>query len=79
MRKCTLLLGAEGAMVEHGLLPTLNYREKGGGGSVLILRIESTQLLCVPWVFDVHPCLGITKPIRASWDCFVDEGWAFPW
>jgi hypothetical protein len=80
MRKCTLLLGAEGAMVERGLLPTLNYREKGGGGSVLILRIESTQLLCVPWVFDVHPCLGVMKPIRrASWDCFVDKVWAFPW
>jgi hypothetical protein len=79
MRKCTLLLGAEGALVERGLLPTLNYREKGGGRSVLILRIESTQLLCVPWVFDVHPCLGVTKPIHASWDFFVDEVWAFPW
>jgi hypothetical protein len=45
-------------MVERGLLPTLNYIEMGGGGSVLILRIESTQLLCVPRVFDVLPCLG---------------------
>jgi hypothetical protein len=79
MRKCTLLLGAEGAMVERGLLPTLNYIEIGGGGSVLILRIESTQLLCVPRVFDVLPCLGVAEPIRASWDCFVDEVWAFPW
>jgi hypothetical protein len=59
MRKCTLLLGAEGAMVERGLLPTLNYIEMGGGGGVLILRIEPTQLLCVPWVVDVHPCLGV--------------------
>jgi hypothetical protein len=66
-------------MVERGLLPTLNYREKGGGGGVLILRTESTQLLFVPWVFDVHPCLGVTKPICASWDCFVHEVWAFPW
>jgi hypothetical protein len=54
-RKCTLLLGAEGAMVECGLLPTLNYIEIGGGGSVLIRRVESTQLLCVPRVFDVLP------------------------
>jgi hypothetical protein len=66
-------------MVERGLLPTLNYIEIGGGGSVLILRIESTQLLRVPWVFDVLPCLGVAEPIRASWDCFVDEVWAFPW
>jgi hypothetical protein len=29
MRKCTLLLGAEGAMVERGLLPTLDYIEIG--------------------------------------------------
>jgi hypothetical protein len=79
MRKHTLLLGAEGAMVERGLLPTLDYREKEGGGSMLILWIESTQLLCVPWVFDAHPYLGVPKPIRASWDCFVDEVWAFPW
>jgi hypothetical protein len=79
MRKYTLLLGAEGAMIERGLLPTLDYIEIGGGGRVLILRIESTQLLCIPWVFDVLPCLGVVKPIRASWDCFVDEVWAFPW
>jgi hypothetical protein len=59
MRKCTLLLGAEGAMVERGLLPTLNYIEMGGGGSVLILRIELTQLLCVPRGFDILPCLGV--------------------
>jgi hypothetical protein len=78
MRKHTLLLGAEGAMVERGLLLTLDYRERKGG-SMLILRIELMQLLCVPWVFNVHPCLEFTKPIRASWDCFVDEVWAFPW
>jgi hypothetical protein len=59
MRKYTLLLDAEGAMVERGLLPMLNYMEMGGGGSVLILRIEPTQLLCVPWVVDVLPCLGV--------------------
>jgi hypothetical protein len=29
MRKYTLLLGAEGAMVERGLLPMLNYMEMG--------------------------------------------------
>jgi hypothetical protein len=46
-------------MVERGLLPTLNYIEMGGGGSVLILRIELTQLLCVQWVVDVLPCLGV--------------------
>jgi hypothetical protein len=66
-------------MVERGLLPTLDYIEIGGGGSVLILRIESTQLLCVPRILDVLPCLGIAKPICASWDCFVDEVRAFPW
>jgi hypothetical protein len=60
MRKYTLLLGAEGAMVERGLLPMLSYREKEGmEGSMLILRIESMQLLGVPWVFNVHPCLGV--------------------
>jgi hypothetical protein len=31
MRKHTLLLGAKGAMVERGLLPTLSYSEKEGG------------------------------------------------
>jgi hypothetical protein len=46
-------------MVERGLLPTLNYIEMEGGGSVLILRIEPTQLLCVPRVDDVLPCLGV--------------------
>jgi hypothetical protein len=79
MRKHTLFLGAEDAMVERGLLPMLDYREKEGGESMLILRVESTQLLCIPWVFDVHPCLRVPKTIRASWDCFVDEVWAFPW
>jgi hypothetical protein len=67
MRKHTLLLGAEGTMVDLGLLPMLDYREKKGGGSMLILRVESTQLLCVPWVFDVHPCLRVPKPIRDAW------------
>jgi hypothetical protein len=47
-------------MVERGLLPTLSYREKEGvEGSMSILRIESTQLLGVPWVFNVHPYLGV--------------------
>jgi hypothetical protein len=73
MRKQNLFIGTEGAMVERGLLPTLDYREKRGEGSMLILRVESTQLLCVPWVFDVHPCLRVPKPIRRSWDCFVNE------
>jgi hypothetical protein len=59
MRKYTLLLGTKGAMVEHGLLP-LNYIEMRGGGRVMILRIESMQLLYVPRVFDVLPCLGVT-------------------
>jgi hypothetical protein len=78
MGKCTVLLGADGAMVERGLLPTRNYIEMGGGGSVLILRVEPTQLLCVPRVIDVLPCLGVAQSIRASWDCFMDEIWAFP-
>jgi hypothetical protein len=30
MRNHTLLLGAEGAMVERGLLPMLSYKEKRG-------------------------------------------------
>jgi hypothetical protein len=59
MRNHTLLLGAEGAMVERGLLPTLNYRERERKGNLSILRIESAQLRGVPWVFDVHPCFGI--------------------
>jgi hypothetical protein len=60
MRKHNLLLGTEGAMVERGLLPTLSYREKEWvKGSMSILRIELTQLLSVPWVFDVYPCLGV--------------------
>jgi hypothetical protein len=46
-------------MVEHGLLPTLSYIEMGEGESVLILRIEPTQLLCIPRVVDVLPCLGV--------------------
>jgi hypothetical protein len=53
-------------MVERGLLPTLDYIEIGGGGSVLILRIESMQLLCVPRILDVLPCLGVAKLICAS-------------
>jgi hypothetical protein len=80
MRKPTLLLGGEGAMVERGLLPTLCYKEKEGvQGSMSTLRIESMQLLGVPWVFDVYPCLGVAQPVRASWYCFMDEVWAFPW
>jgi hypothetical protein len=46
-------------MVERGLLPTLGYIEIGGGGGVLVLRIEWTQLLCVPRVIDVRPYLGV--------------------
>jgi hypothetical protein len=44
-------------MVERGLLLTLSYIEMGEG--MLVLRIEPTQLLCVPWVVDVLPCLGV--------------------
>jgi hypothetical protein len=58
-------------MVERGLLPTHNYIEMGGEGSVLILRVEPTQILCVPWVVDVLPCLGsrsrYAPPGIASW------------
>jgi hypothetical protein len=57
VREYTLLLGAEGAMVERGVLPTLGYIEMGGE-SVLILRIEPMQLMYVPRVVDVLPCLG---------------------
>jgi hypothetical protein len=46
-------------MVERGLLPMLSYIEMGGSESVLILRIELTQLLCVPRVVDVLPYLGV--------------------
>jgi hypothetical protein len=53
------LLGAEGAMVGHGLLPTLGYREKERRGNLSALRIESVQLRGVPWVLNVHPCLGV--------------------
>jgi hypothetical protein len=60
MRNHTLLLGAEGAMVERGLLPMLSYREKEGKENLSVLRIESAQLHGVPWVFDVHPCFGVT-------------------
>jgi hypothetical protein len=44
-------------MVERGLLPTLSYIEMGG--DVLALRIEPMQLLCVPWIVDVFPRLGV--------------------
>jgi hypothetical protein len=48
-------------MVERGLLPTLSYKEKEGvEGSMSTLRIESTQLLGIPWIFDVYPSLGVT-------------------
>jgi hypothetical protein len=65
-------------MVERGLLSMLSYIEMGREG-VLALRIEPTQLLCVPWIVDVLPCLGVAQPIGASRDCFVDEVWALPW
>jgi hypothetical protein len=45
-------------MVERGLLATLNYIEMGGG-SVLILRTEPTQLLCIPRIVNVLPRLGV--------------------
>jgi hypothetical protein len=55
-----LLLGAEGAIVEHGLLPTLSYmgrqRERE---NLSALRIELAQLRSVPRVLDVCPCLGV--------------------
>jgi hypothetical protein len=57
-------------MVERGLLPTRNYIKMGGGGSVLILRVEPTQLLCVPRVINVLPCLGVAQPIRCNIPCF---------
>jgi hypothetical protein len=79
MEKYTLLLGADSAIVERGLLPTHDYIEMGGRGSVLLLRVEPTQLLCVLWVVDVLPYLGVAQSICASWDCFVDEVWPFPW
>jgi hypothetical protein len=44
-------------MVERGQLPMLSYIEMGG--DVLALRIEPTQLLCVPRVVDVFPRLGV--------------------
>jgi hypothetical protein len=46
---------------------------------MLFLRVEPTQLLCVLWVVDVFPCLGVVQSIRTSWNCFVDEIWPFPW
>jgi hypothetical protein len=55
-----LLLGAEGAIDERGLLPTLSYREKEKGGKDLsALRIEPAQLRGVPCVLDLCPCLGV--------------------
>jgi hypothetical protein len=45
-------------MVERGLLSTLSYIEMGGEG-VLVLRIETMQLLCVPRIVDVLPYLGV--------------------
>jgi hypothetical protein len=59
MKNHTLLLGAEGAMFECGLLPTLSYREKGKGKNLSTLRIELAQLHGVPWVLDIHPCFGV--------------------
>jgi hypothetical protein len=54
------LLGAEGAIDERALLPTLTYREKEKGGKDLsALRIEPAQLRGVPCVLDVRPCLGV--------------------
>jgi hypothetical protein len=59
MRNHTLLLDAEGAMIERGLLPTLSYREKGKRENLSALRIELAQLRSVPWVLDIHPCFGV--------------------
>jgi hypothetical protein len=54
------LLGAEGAMVERGLLPTLSYRgREREGESLSALRIESVQLHGVSRVLDIHPCLRV--------------------
>jgi hypothetical protein len=55
MRNHTLLLGTKGIVVERGLLPMLNYRERERKGNLSVLKIESAQLRGVPWVFDVHP------------------------
>jgi hypothetical protein len=54
-----LLLGAEGAIVERGLLPTLSYMGRKREKNLPILRIESAQLRGVPRVLDVRPCLGV--------------------
>jgi hypothetical protein len=59
MKNHTLLLGAEGAMFERGLLPTLSDPEKGKGKNLSALRIESAQLRGVPCVFDIRPCFGV--------------------
>jgi hypothetical protein len=54
------LLGAKGAIVERGLLPTLSYTgRKRERKNLPILRIESAQLRGVPRVLDVRPCLGV--------------------
>jgi hypothetical protein len=55
-----LLLGAKGAIVERGLLPTLSYTgRKRERKNLPILRIESAQLRGVPRVLDVRPVLGL--------------------
>jgi hypothetical protein len=55
-----LLLSDEGAIVERGLLPMLNYMgRKGERENLSVLRIESVQLCSVPRVLDVCPCLGV--------------------
>jgi hypothetical protein len=48
-------------MIERGLLPTLSFRERERKRekNLSSLRIESAQLRGVPWVLDVHPCLGV--------------------
>jgi hypothetical protein len=55
-----LLLSAEGAIVECGLLPTLSYMErKGEREDPFVLRIELAQLCSIPRVLDVRPYLGV--------------------
>jgi hypothetical protein len=54
------LLGAEGAIVERGLLPMLSYMgRKRERENISALRIEPAQLRSVPRVLDVRPCLGV--------------------
>jgi hypothetical protein len=58
VRNLYFIAWCRGHIVEHGLLPTLSYRERGGE-FLSLLRIEAAQLRGVPWVLLVHPCFGV--------------------